>query len=491
MKIVKVLMTMLFAVIVNSVFAYDFEVGGIYYNILSASDKTCEVTSGDKEYTGDVIIPSTVQYNNRTLIVRSIKSKAFEYCDELTSVVIGDSVKTIGDYAFSKCSGLSSITIPNSVMAMGEYAFYNCDNLRSASIGSGITSIGSHAFCVCHSLTSVIISNGINSIGESAFSSCPKLASITIPNSVFSIGESAFEECSSLSSVTIGDGVTSVGNRCFYNCSNLSNVSLGSNVKSIGVSAFEGCSNLTLAQLPNSVTKVGECAFRFCKNLISVDFPDGLDSINYQTFYGCGFINIIIPSSITYIGEEAFYDCQNIQQLTIPSSVTEMVSYYERSGMSPHDVYPFEHCHPRKATFGSFYVADKVSKDSMTTLTLMEDVSDFSGYEFERATKLDTLISRATTPPTINHVTENQKASLKVFVPKGTLTAYQAADVWKEFWNLQEGDGTSGISPVTSHSDAAKEIERFMITGEKADGKVPGINIIRMSDGTTRKVIVK
>lgn len=120
----------------------------------------------------------------------------------------------------------------------------------------------------------------------------------------------------------------------------------------------------------------------------------------------------------------------------------------------------------------------------------MEDVTDFSNYNFSNANKLNTLVSLAATPPSIDHVTEKQKASLKVFVPKGTLAAYQAAVVWKEFWNLQEGDGTTEISPLFSRPNA-REAGCYTITGEKVNSKVPGINIIKMSDGATRKVIIK
>ena len=88
--------------------AYDFEVNGIYYNILSMSDLTVEVTKGDNKYSGEVIIPSTVSYKSKTLTVTSI-----------------------GSYAFEACSSLTSITIPNSVTSIGSFAFYGCDSLAS------------------------------------------------------------------------------------------------------------------------------------------------------------------------------------------------------------------------------------------------------------------------------------------------------------------------------------------------------------------------
>ena len=171
MKSVQILLTMLFSVIVNSVYAYDFEVDGLYYNIVSAADKTCEVTTGDHEYSGNVEVPSSVQYNGRILSVISIGT-AFKGCGNITSITIPNSVTTIGKGDFSECSSLASVIIPNSV-----------------------TIIEADVFSDCSSLASITIPNSVTSIGESAFESCHSLSSITIPNSVTSIGQYAFEDC--------------------------------------------------------------------------------------------------------------------------------------------------------------------------------------------------------------------------------------------------------------------------------------------------------
>ena len=112
---------MLFAM--NRASAYDFEVDGIYYNIVSASDKTCSVTYGDEKYIGDVIIPEAVTYKGRTLSVVAIGYNAFMDCSELKSIIIPNSVTEIGSYAFCDCKAITSITIPNSVTEIGRSAF--------------------------------------------------------------------------------------------------------------------------------------------------------------------------------------------------------------------------------------------------------------------------------------------------------------------------------------------------------------------------------
>ena len=111
-----------------SAYAHNFDVDGIYYNI--TSDATVEVTFRgssysyyDNEYSGDIIIPSTVTYSEKEYSVTSIGESAFYSCDGLTSVTIPNSVTSIGEKAFRDCNGLTSVTIPNSVTSIGDYAF--------------------------------------------------------------------------------------------------------------------------------------------------------------------------------------------------------------------------------------------------------------------------------------------------------------------------------------------------------------------------------
>ena len=136
--------------------AVDFEMGGIYYNITDSEKLTVEVTYRDyedldyfEEYTGNVVIPESVRYSNKTYSVTRIGNSAFSYCD-----------------------GLTSITIPNSVTHIGKSAFLSCTNLSSATIGNGITTIGTTVFAYCSSLTSITIPDGVTIIGSSAFYDC-------------------------------------------------------------------------------------------------------------------------------------------------------------------------------------------------------------------------------------------------------------------------------------------------------------------------------
>ena len=272
--------------------AYDVEVDGIYYNLISKGN-VAEVTKGDNLYTGDITIPSSINVNE------------VEY-----------SVTIIGDEAFYGCSGLTSITIPNSVTSIRDYAFWCCSSLTSITIPNTVTSIGERAFQECSSLTSVTIPNSVTSIGEWAFYNCSGLTSVTIPNSVTSIGGGAFLNCSGLTSVTIPNSVTSIGNSAFSGCSGLTSITITNSVTSIAEETFYYCSGLTSIIIPNSVTSIGKWAFQYCSSLTSVTIPNSVTSIGSQAFYGCsGLTSITIPNSVTDIYSEAFAKCSKLENV--------------------------------------------------------------------------------------------------------------------------------------------------------------------------------
>ena len=151
MKRTLFILTALFGLLFSSfsALAYDCKVDGIYYN-LNKTDKTASVVSNYYGvYSGNIIIPETITYNNTTYSVTSIGDRAFDQCSGLTSVTIGNSVKSIGESAFAYCSGLTSVTIGNSVTSIGDRAFDQCSGLTSVTIPNSVTTIGEEVFLVC------------------------------------------------------------------------------------------------------------------------------------------------------------------------------------------------------------------------------------------------------------------------------------------------------------------------------------------------------
>jgi hypothetical protein len=242
----------------------------------------------------------------------SIEGAAFEYCKNLTGVIIPNSVTEIGGGAFEACSGLANITIPNSVTSIGEVAFSCCTGLTSVTIGSGVTTIGERAFDSCPGLTSVTIPNNVTSIEFMAFSYCTSLANVTIGSGVTSIGIGAFAACTSLAAINVASGNTeySSANDVLYNKDKTTLIkypgakagtfTIPDSVTNIGVNAFSGYGGLTSVTIGNSVTTIEGAAFAGCTGLTSVTIPDSVTTIEAYAFFDCsGLTGVTFEGTIT------------------------------------------------------------------------------------------------------------------------------------------------------------------------------------------------
>ena len=275
-------------------------------------------------------------------------------------------------------------------------------------------------------------------LGNFAFCGCSGLTSFTIPSSVTKIGLAAFKDCSGLTSLIIPSSVTSIGESAFRDCSGLTSLTIPSSVTWIGNFAFQDCSGLTSLTIPSSVTWIGDYAFYGCSGLTSFTIPSSVTKIGLAAFKDCsGLTSFTIPSSVTWIGDFAFCGCSVLTSLTIPSSVTWIgdFAFCGCSGLTSIYVYP------------------------------------------EKTPKLGTGV-----------FSECDAKNCKVYVPTGTYDDYWLSE-FGYFDNIVEFD-PAGIDKVTTSNDA-KELSRYSVNGQRLSAPAKGLNIVKYSDGSVKKVVVQ
>ena len=264
-----------------------------------------------KDENQEIIIPDTIGKKKVTAI--------WEYCFSPGQYRLSENIRAIR-------VKITSVLIPDSVTSIGYGAFEGCSSLTSITIPDSVTSIGSSVFSGCSSLTSITIPDSVTSIEAEAFSNCSKLTSITIPDSVTYIGYDAFESTLWLKNyskdfvivgngclikykgkgtcISIPDSVTNIGYNAFKGCKSITSVTIPDSVTSIGCSAFEGCTSLTSVTIPNSVTSIELGTFAECKKLTSITIPDSVNSIEDWAFYRCKNLTITAKAG-SYAAEYA------------------------------------------------------------------------------------------------------------------------------------------------------------------------------------------
>ena len=252
------------------------------------------------------------------------------------------------------------------------------------------------------------------------------------------IGDYTFYGCSVLTSLTLPSGLTEIGEGAFAECSGLTSITLPSGVTSIGECAFIHCSGLTSITLPSGVTKIGNDAFQYCSGLTSLTHPSGLTEIGHGAFQYCsGLTSLTLPSGVTEIGSRAFSGCSGLTSLTLPSSLTSIGDRAFRGCSGLTSIYVYTEKLPNMGS----------------------DV--FDGCDAKKCT---------------------------VYVPKGTYDDYWLSE-FGYFENIVEFDPT-GINNVITSNDA-KELSRYSVNGQRLSAPTKGLNIVKYSDGSVKKVAIQ
>ena len=339
----------------------------------------------------------------------------------VTELVIPKGVTSIENYAFYNCNSLTSINIPQNVTSIGGNAFYGCSSLERVTINCA--NVGNW-FKGNSNIKEIILGEDVSSIGSSAFYGCSSLTTITIPESVTSIGKEAFYGCNSLTSINIPERVTSIGDEAFYKCSSLTAVHISNIEAWCKISFGSSYSNplyyaqnlylngvlVTELVIPEGVTSIGNYVFYNCSSLTSINIPEGVASIGSSAFLGCSSLTVItIPEDVTSIGARAFCNCTELLSLHIGANVD---SYGDNA---------FEGCTAIKELTVMGNVIPEVPSENLTSITLYSPIpletKEFASKVYRNAT---------------------------LNIPDVSLTRYQNADVWKNFWYINEFDPKEG-----------------------------------------------
>lgn len=329
--------------------AYDFQVGGIYFDILADQTNAVEVTASSTSSSySDVVIPDSVKYQNIKYCVTSIGDSAFYNHSNLKTITIGNCVTKIGDGAFSGCGSLKSVIIGNSVTDIGRVAFAYCSGLNSITCEAETPpTIGYAAFHLVSLSTPIYVPGNCIALYQVAntWQYFTNIQAI-IPSGRFRVDSLCYQVISNqtnavevtydvylstsnysgLTHAVIPDSISykgttycvaSIRSTAFYSCRSLKSVTIGNNVTSIGDNAFATCYDLTTLTIGNSVISIGMSAFLYCDNLASITCKTITPpALGLDPFYGVNkSIPLFVPvnSIPLYQAADTWKDFTNIQ----------------------------------------------------------------------------------------------------------------------------------------------------------------------------------
>ena len=497
------------------------------------------------------------------------------YRTRLETIILPNSITSIGGAAFNESGKLTSIKIPKSVKSIdistswiipNSCLFSGCTSLTSIEVDDGNTIYDSRDECnaiistndntIIAGCKNTKIPNSVTGIGAFAFYDCSGLTTLTLPNSLTSIGEKAFSYCSSLTSITIPNSVTTIGSDAFNGCNGLTTIiSEIENPFAIDDYVFQGIYAKAMLIVPSGKKSAYQntAGWKQFTNIVEAgqggiigkEFED--NGIRYKigenntvsvvsrearysgdvvipeqvTYNGVtysvttigylgtctGLLSVNIPPSIKSIATDAFDECDNLTAVNI----TDIVSWCNISFANNYSN-PLSKAH--HLFLNGEEVTDLVIPKSVTTIkdysfwgcsgltsiTIPNNVTSIGVGSFSRCSGLTTIVSEIENPFEISdNVFECSDkdiyATATLIVPAGTKSTYQNTAGWNKFQNIYYADGINSLTYYVdgeeymsiTHNNGANI---FTLDGRQVDALQKGINIIRMDDGTIKKVIL-
>lgn len=277
--------------------------------------------------------------------VRIICADAFKDRKGLHTIILPQTLETIGEESFRGCSNLEAMDVPEKTSRICSSAFRDCISMKSLKVRNGYIKIGERAFENCASLESISLPDGLTEIYGGVFNSCKSLVHIDLPKNLTILGESAFSDCVCLEKIEVPEAVVKIDDLAFNGCTNLTKIVLHEGLRKIGKGAFKNCRNLKQIELPISLSSIGDAPFRGCESIKSIHVDpknryyksepnkrEGSDHVLFNknksviVAYPASSreVQYDIPDSVTVISDWAFSECKKLNRITIPDSVSEI-----------------------------------------------------------------------------------------------------------------------------------------------------------------------
>ena len=505
-------------------------------NIFTGCDNLKEVSFDCEKVTPLFKNISSIEKIELSENVNSIDVQAFYYCSKISSIKLPQKLTKIDNQAFAGCSEIKSIIIPNNVTYIGWGAFQGCDNLSSVIIGSGVTTIENEAFNSSNIKKIIWLTNtppigssftraALNYVSNDNYSSLSNTVIYPFLSSFFELDGIVFvpvspsdrtcdaidcvygtsSEKTIIPSTITYKGITlnvlKVQPYICYNNTYIKDLKYEMEGE-IPEYAFSGCENARTiilggkadefnipgCYIGSNISKIGNYVFERCKlqNIIIANRDEDLiignnggsplfiscpldyvyigGNISYGTSSDEGFSpfyrnttlrKVVITDKETEISTNEFYGCTNLQEFTVGDGVT---------------------------TFGDWAFSGCSSLKSLSFGTQLKTIGKEA---FSDCTSVTKIVSKAQTPPTCSTqaLDDINKWNCTLSVPAGTMSAYQAADQWKDFFFISEGDPT-GIKAI--ENTQIKNNTIYDLNGVRQLAPKKGINIIN-----GKRVVIK
>lgn len=464
--------------------AYDLEVDGLYYNIISVPDNTCALTHGDNAYSGVITIPNSILVNGRYMDVVKIDKHTFIKGDSISELTIPNTITEIGYFAFDYDAYIGKLSIPYGKKILKFNGAYD-SNIKEFYIDrsmSGFYFYGKNKSVV----EKITIGTHIGSLydflgGDYSFDGlnlkCLHIEDSTNPIEIngWKVGNSTFQDVyigrnfqflgsndnydspfqgKKIERVILGENVTVLEDKSFKGCSQLTSVEFPG-IEEIGYGAFWGCKLLNTPVFPNSIKKIGYSSFCNCDSITEVVIDSDAElSIGVDAFMDCSSLKSIeIDGEIINIGGYAFSNCVNLSSITLGECV-ESIESFTFSGCSALNeiVLPNSLKSIKGKAFGEC--------NNLKKVTLGNNLEEIGEKAFNEV-DLDSLKISSIVPPAIYGSTFTNKTYLNcaVVVPTESVAAYKSNAGWKNFWNIEGYDFTSLDDTILDETAIAVTVE--------------------------------